>query len=285
MKPMNLDFSKSKKVFLVIGLIIGILVIFNSATYSVQYGTVGLLTRFGKIIGEAKDPGLHLKFPLVDKVVVYRTQKIVYETLANDTLYNSTNADYMDVSVDTNTKDGQQVSIRYTIRFYIVPDKIKDVAEKLGTESEVVEKIVKTDSRIWVRQIPRSYSANELYTGNIDVVADEITEKLVPIFEENGLVLDEFGIRAIQFADAYINAIEQKQIEAEKVKTEEFIAQQEEFKKKALITKAEGESEAQKLQEKTLTNNLIKKLYIEKWNGILPNIMTDGSSLLIDIKE
>lgn len=285
MKALNLDFSKSKNIFLIIGLIIGILVIFNSATYSVQYGTVGLLTRFGKIVGEAKNPGLHFKIPFVDKVVVYRTQKIVYETLANSALYDSTNADYMDVSVDTNTKDGQQVSIRYTVRFYIVPDEIKHVAENLGTEAEVVEKIVKTDSRIWVRQIPRSFSANELYTGNIDVVADQITEKLVPIFEKNGLVLDEFGIRAIQFADEYISAIEQKQIEAEKVKTEEFIAQQEEFKKKALITKAEGEAEAQRLQEKTLTNNLIKKLYIEKWNGILPNIMTDGSSLLIDITE
>jgi regulator of protease activity HflC (stomatin/prohibitin superfamily) len=124
-----------------------------------------------------------------------------------------------------------------------------------------------------------------LYTGNIDVVADEISEHLAPIFEENGLTLDEFGIRAIQFSDEYINAIEQKQIEAENVKTEEFKAQQEEFKKEALITRAEGEAAAQKLQETTLTDNLIKKMYIEKWNGVLPQVATDGSGLILNLNQ
>lgn len=260
--------------------VVGLFVLFQMSTFTVQYGTVGVLTRFGKIVGETKEPGLHLKVPLIDNVLAYRTQKIVYET-NSEPEFGSSLADYQDYPVDTNTKDGQLVSIRYTLRFSINPDEINSVATTLGTEAEVVEKIIKADSRIWVRQIPRNYSANELYTGNLDVVADEITKQLIPVFAENGITLDEFGIRSIKFSDDYVRAIEQKQIEAERVSTEQFIADQEKFKKQALITRAEGESEAQKLQQISLTKEVLQKLYIEKWNGIFPEVVADSNSNLI----
>ena len=262
--------------------ILAIFLGFNSY-FTVQFGTVAVLTRFGEIVGEPKDPGLHFKYPFVDRVLTYRTQKVIYETLSTQPYSNSSNADYQDFAVDTNTQDGQQVSIRYTVRFSIDPEEIKDVANTLGTESEVVEKVVKTDSRIWVRQIPRNYSANELYTNNLDNVSEEIFAKLEPIFNENGLILDEFGIRAIEFTEEYVDAIEQKQIEAEKVKTEEFIAQQEEFKKQAQITRAEGEAESQRLQQDSLNDKLLQKLYIEQWNGVLPEVVSGDSGLLFNL--
>lgn len=259
---------------------------FSSAVFTVQYGTVGVLTRFGKITGDPAEPGLHFKIPFVDKVVTYRTQKIIYETLdPNLGLYtNNSNADYQDYAVDTTTKDGQQVSIRYTVRFSINPDEIKNIANNIGTEEEVIEKIVKTDSRIWARNVPRNYSALELYTGNIEQVSLEIRDILEPIFEENGLILDEFGIRSINFDDSYVAAIEQKQIEKERISTEEYIAQQEEYKKLALITKAEGEAEAQRLQQATLNDQVLQKLYLEKWDGVLPNTMcSDSNGIMLNV--
>jgi regulator of protease activity HflC (stomatin/prohibitin superfamily) len=263
------------------------LIIFSSTVYSVRYGTVGVVTRFGQIVGESVKPGLHVKIPFVDRVLVYRTQKIIYETLSDDAMSNSySRADYQDFAVDTTTKDGQQVSLRYSLRFSIDPDKVKQIAERLGTEEEVIEKVVKTDSRIWSRSITRNYAALDLYSGNIEEVAEKIYEKLDPLFAENGIILDEFGIRSINFQADYVDAIEQKQIEKERISTEEYKAQQEEFRKEALITKAEGEAAAQRLQQQTLSKELIQKLYIEKWNGILPEILTgDASSLLIDIND
>lgn len=273
-------------IFTVLALLFVGVMLFNASTFSVQYGQVSILTRFGKIVGDPKDPGLHFKVPFIDEVVTYRTQKIVYETLSFTPYSGGSNSDYQDFAVDTNTKDGQQVSIRYTVRFSIDPEKIKDVANTLGTEEEVVEKIVKTDSRIWARQIARNYSAADLYTGNVDEVSEEIAEKLLPIFEDNGLILDEFGIRSLEFTEEYIQAVEQKQIEKEKVSTEEFIAQQEEFKKKAAITKAEGEAEAQRLQQASLNQALINKLWIEKWNGQLPDVVAgDSSGLILDLGD
>lgn len=261
------------------------LVLFFDTVFTVQYGTIGVLTRFGQIVGEPLKPGLHVKIPFVDGLIVYRTQKVIYETLANPNEGQS-RADYQDFPVDTTTKDGQQISIRFSVRFSVNPDSVKSIAENLGTEREVVEKIVKTDARIWTRNIPRDYAAIDLYTGNIEEVSKRIAQALTPRFEENGIFLDEFGIRSITFQTDYVDAVEQKQVEKERVVTEQYKAQQEEFKKKALITRAEGEAAAQRLQQSTLSNNLIKKLWIEKWNGILPTTMAgDSSTFLIDLKK
>lgn len=254
-------------------------VTFRSTVYSVKYGTVGVVTRFERVTGEVVEPGLHVKIPYVDKVVVYRTQKVIYETLAMDAY---SNADYTDYPVDTTTSDGQQVSLRFTVRFSVDPDKVTFVANNLGTEAEVVEKVVKTDARIHARSIPRKYKAIDLYSGNVEVVQQEIEDILRPIFEENGLMLDEFGVRSINFQPEYVAAVEEKQIESERVKTEEYKAAQEEFKKKARITQAQGEAEAQRLQQSTLTSEMIQKIYIEKWNGILPEV-TCGENMILDI--
>jgi len=143
---------------------------------------------------------------------------------------------------------------------------------------------VKTDSRIWARSIPRNYSALDLYSGNIENVSQEISDKLEPIFEENGLILDEFGIRSINFQADYVEAMEQKQIEKEKITTEEYKADQEEYKKNASVTKAKGEAESQKLQQQTLTPELIRKMWIEKWNGQLPStVCGEDSNTLIQM--
>lgn len=276
---------KGVKIFGVVILGLFVLGIFTDTLYTIKYGTIGVVTRFGQIVGNPVEPGLHIKVPFVDSVIVYRTQKIIYETLANPN-EGASNADYQDYPVDTTTKDGQQVSVRFSVRFSVNPERVKSVAESLGTEQELVEKIIKTDARIWARNIPRDFAAIDLYSGNIEEASIKIAEALKPRFEENGLILDEFGIRSINFQQDYVDAVEQKQVEKERVITEQYIAQQEEFKKKASITKAEGESAAQRLQQQTLSANLIKKLWIEKWNGILPATMAgDSSSFLIDLKK
>lgn len=38
---------------------------------------------------------------------------------------------------------------------------------------------------------------------------------------------------------------------------------------------------AQRAQEDTLSELLIKKMWIEKWNGQLPNTMTEDAGILI----
>jgi regulator of protease activity HflC (stomatin/prohibitin superfamily) len=199
----------------------------------VKAGTIKVVTRFGRVTGRMLRPGAHFVIPLAEGTITYNTKKVTYEA-SNEPL--RSNATYTDVPVDTTTLDGQQIELNYTARFSVDPTKAGWIANNIGTEADIVEKIVKTDTRIHARNIAREFNAADLYTGNISQVQKAIEDRLRPIFEENGLLLDEFGIRAIAFTDDYISAIEAKQIEKERVITEENIAKQEVFRKEARIT-------------------------------------------------
>lgn len=249
----------------------------TSAFAVIDNGTVGVVTRFGQVQERVMKPGLNFKIPIADRVLVYNTQKIIYETSQHPL---ESFADYTDYPIETTTADGQQIQVTYSVRFSVDPNKVTWLANNLGTERQIVEKIVKTDTRINTRNIPREYKAIDLYTGNIQEVSIQIADSLRPLFEENGIILDEFGVRNVIFSSEYVNAIESKQIEAEKIVTEQNIAEQEKYKKQAAITRAEGEAEAQRLQQQTLTAELLQKLWIEKWNGQLPTYQGEGTPLI-----
>ena len=242
---------------------------------------VAVHTRLGQIKGQL-GPGLHFVLPVVDSIHRYTTRLITYETSSYP---ESSKADYTDLPVDTTTKDGQPVHIKYTVRFRINPEKVLWVYKNLGTEGDVVEKVVKTDSRGHVRTLAREFAAQDLYSGNIRELEDLVTNELSKLFTDKGLILDEFVIRGIDFSNEYVKAIEQKQIEKERVETEKYRAQQEQFRKQKVITKAQAEAEAQRLLQKTITRELLMKMYIEKWNGKLPEVVTGDSPLIMDLKS
>jgi regulator of protease activity HflC (stomatin/prohibitin superfamily) len=266
-----------------LAIFIFVFILLVSSFRIVSAGTVKVVTRFGRVTGRMLNPGAHFILPLAEKTITYNTKKVTYE--ASNQPKNS-KATYTDFSVDTTTKDGQQIELNYTVRFSIEPKKAGWIANNIGTELDVVEKIVKTDTRIHARNIARGFNAADLYTGNISEMQKAVEDFLRPIFEENGLLLDEFGVRGITFTDDYISAIEAKQIEKERVITEENIARQEDFRKEARIIKAQGQAEEQRLQRETLTDALLMKMWIEKWDGKVPDIMAgDQGNLLFQIPK
>jgi len=224
-------------------LVFAIMAVLNSYTV-VEAGNVAVVKRLGRVI-TVFDPGLHWKLPFIDNTVTYRTQEIVYETSDNP---DASKADYRDFEVDTATSDGQQITARYTVRFRIKPQEAANIVNNLGTEKEVVEKVVKQNSRVWVRNLLRNYEASQLYSGDIRAAQDNITEQLRSDFEQEGLELIFFGLRQIGFTEAYKQAVENKQIEAENIITKQNLARQAEFEKVRIITEAEAEAERQRLE-------------------------------------
>ena len=252
----------------------------------VRAGEIGVVTRVGRVTGRILGPGANFIIPVLESTINYNTKKIIYEIAERDKQLSS-EADYKDFPVDTNTEDGQQVDIFYTVRFSIDSSRAAWIAQNIGSEIALVEKVVKTESRIWARNIPRRFTAETLYTGDGSVqVQNEIFDALETTFEENGLILDSVGIREIKFTDQYIGAIEAKQIEAVKVETEKNKAEQAIYQKEARITQAEGQAQEQSLQRETLNAQVLEKIkldnqkmFIDKWNGVMPKIVGSEGTL------
>lgn len=270
---------------IIVGLIILVVVILPLLSislpfFTVKYGQIAVINRLGKI-SRVASPGLNYKIPLIEGVDFYSMQKIIYET---SDYQEQSGAEYKDQPVDSSTSDGQQISLRYTIRFQINPDKIEWVAQNLGKEEQILERIIKAESRSMVRNIAREYTAQELYTGDVFKFQTNVTKILKDKFDKNGILLDEFLVRQIKFDEGYVKAVEQKQIEKEKVKTEEYKAEQEKFRKLQTITKAEGQGKAQEILKLTIDPLVLQKMAIDKWNGILPNYL-NGPLPFLSIKE
>lgn len=223
-----------------IAVVVIVVLITGALAYTpVEYGKVALITRFGAVTGRVLQPGLNWRIPFMDGVIRYRTQEIVYETAEV-----ATTAAYYDVPTDTTTSDGQQISLKFSVRFHIDPTKVVGIANTLGSEEDVVAKVVKFHSRILARNIPKQYKAADLYAGDILEVQEQFREELEPLLSKDGVILDDFGLRMISFEEEYVQAVEQKQIEAEKITAEEYKRDQATFQAEAVVELAKGEAQA-----------------------------------------
>jgi len=239
---------------LVVAVFLAIVLVLMSVTI-VEPGTVGVVVRWGQVY-DVFHPGLHFRIPVADSIVNLRTVRLTYETSDQP---GESMADYTDPPVDTSSSDGQRVDIRYTIRFHLDSAKAKWIIQNYNAEKYLVERVVKADSRSFARNTGREYTAIQLYSGDVFAYQRALAEVLAPIFEENGMILDEVLVRSIGFDDNYIQAVEQKQIAQEMVKTRKHEAEQAEEEARrmenlaygeaqAAIEKARGEAEAVRLR-------------------------------------
>ncbi len=191
---------------IVVGVIIFIvvLVIVLQSFVVVQAGNVRVLTQFGRTVGVTFQPGIHIKAPFIQNTVNYSTRQVTYET---SDFPETSQSNYPDFSVDTTSLDGQQITIKYTIRFAIDGQKAEWILNNLGTMDQLVEKVVKTEARSLSRNIPKKYSAAQLYSAGVFDVMQEIGDTLRPVFDKNGIIMDEFLLRKIDFTEQYFNVL------------------------------------------------------------------------------
>jgi len=142
---------------------------------------------------------------------------------------------------------------------------------------QLVEKVVKAEARSLSRNIPKKYTAAQLYSEQVFDLQKELEDTLLPIFEEKGIILDEFLLRKIDFTGRYFDVLEEKQIAEERIVVEKNILEQEKIKKEQAIIQAEAEAiqietkgEAIKTYPQIIQLEFIQKLSPNiKW-GILP---------------
>jgi regulator of protease activity HflC (stomatin/prohibitin superfamily) len=257
----------------VIAFIFALILILNTFVV-VQAGNVRVLTQFGRTVGVTFHPGIHLKIPFVQNTINYSTRQVTYET--GDTPETSM-ANYPDLAVDTTSSDGQQVQLKFTVRFAIDGQQAEWILNNIGTMGDLVEKVVKTEARSYARNIPKKYTAAQLYSEQVFDVQEELGNTLRPIFEANGIILDEFLLRKIDFTEEYFNVLEDKQIAEERIVVEQNVLEQEKIRKEQAIIQAEAEARQIEIKGEALKENpeIIQLEFIQKLSpnitwGILP---------------
>ena len=243
--------------FRYVAIIFIVAILFFGSFYTVSAGHRGVLLTFGKPSDTSMTEGLHLKIPLVQKVVKMevRTQKT-------------------ERIVDSSSKDLQDVQTTVALNFHVRPESTHKLYTEIGLYYG--ERIIQPSIEEVVKSISATYTAEELITKRPDVkreIRETITEKLAPYH----LVVDDMNIVNFQFSKEFDKAIESK-VTAEQLKLKaERDLERIKIEKEQKIAQAQGEAEALRLQRMVVTPELIQlreiemmMSAIEKWDGVMP---------------
>lgn len=218
----------------------------------IKTGEVGIKTRFGKIIGSTSSEGIVFKSPL-DKVSKIDIKVQKYENK---------------VELSTSTKDMQIVNnIKVSVNYQIDSMKVVDLYKKVGIKYN--ETVLEPAIQETIKAVISKYTAEELVTKRSDISLD-ISNTLNEKINEYGISSVAVAINNFDFSEAYNQAIENKAVAEQEVQTSRNQLEKSRVEAEKKIIGAEATNRANELLKQNVTDEVLMKQFIEKWDGKLP---------------
>lgn len=250
-----------KKIVAIIVIIILAIILFFSSFRIIKSGEVGIKVRFGKVINTQMNEGVNFKIPFIEKIVKMnvRVQKTEIET-------------------ESSSKDLQLVNMKLAVNYRVNGEKATSLYKNVGTKYEDI--VLQPAIQESVKAVTSRYTAEELITKRNEV-SNECVKELDNKVKKYGLSVDNFNITNFNFSSEFNKAIEEKQVAEQKVLTAKQELEKAKVDAEKKIVQAEAEKKSNELKQQTLTDNIIKEKFIEKWDGKLPTVSGGGS--IIDV--
>ena len=258
--------NKNKKTLAALDIGIIILIIFTilciigvGSIRTINSGEVGIRVRFGKVISTQMDEGINFKIPIVEKIVKMNIQ-----------------VQKVEVTTESSSKDLQLVNMQLAVNYRVDGTKATDLYKNVGTNYEAV--VLQPAIQESIKAITSRYTAEELITKRNEVSA-ECMKELDAKVNKYGLTIDNFNITNFNFSAEFNRAIEEKQVAEQKVLTAKQELEKSKVEAEKKIVEAEAEKKANEMKQQSLTDNVIKDKFIDKWDGKLPSV-TGGNSII-----
>lgn len=255
--------KKGIKILIIIPIIMLFLVItlFNSFKV-IKSGEVGLKVRFGKITDTSLSEGLNMKLPYIEKIVKVNIK--VQKT---------------ELNTESSSKDLQTITTLLAVNYNVEKKSATTLYRNVGKNYE--ETILLPAIQESIKAVMSNFTAEEVITKR-NQVSDLCLEQIQEKVKKYGIYIDDFNIIDLDFSPEYSKAIEEKQVAEQKVLTAKQELEKEKIEAEKKIVKAEAEKRANELKQQTLTDNIIKEKFIEKWNGELPKATSGNAIFNID---
>lgn len=219
-----------------------LLVLLYAAIAYVPAGHVGVLTLFGRVTGEVLPEGTHLVNPFkVNTKMSVRTQELKEKA-----------------SVPSN--EGLIVTLDTSLLFRLNPQKAAEVYQKLGTQ--YVETVVEPMLRSTIRSVTASHSANALYTGAREEVAQQVHKELTRLLGGQGIEVQSILLRDVQLPSTLRVSIEAKQRAEQEALQMSFVLQKERQEAERKRIEAQGIADFQRIVAQGISQQLLT------WKGI-----------------
>ena len=242
----------NKKITTIAIIVVIVLITLFSSFQIIASGEVGLKVRFGKIVDTSLKEGLNLKIPYIEQI-----QKVNIKVQKSE------------ITVESSTKDMQTINTTIAVNYRVDADKASNLYRTVGNsyEGTVLEPAIKESIKSAIAQ----YNAEEITTKRNEV-SKNCLEALQGKVEKYGIIVEDFNLTNFSFSVEYTKAIEDKQVAEQKLQKAKLEAE-------AKIVEAEATKKSNDLLKQSLTDELIAKQFIEKWDGHLPTTYAGGDIL------
>ena len=264
-------------ILLIVALLLFIFVPFSFHT--VETGEVAVVKRWGAA-KEVKEPGTHFGLWISDNYVKYDVK-----------------VQNVDITAATYSSDAQTMDVQMVLQYQIMADKVMDINKHYGS-LEALQGRIQSIAIEKTKAVLSSYKA-------MDIIADRAAmspavEEAIrsAIGEEYYVTVTTVVLTNIDFSDAFEKAVEDKMIAeqnklkadyenqtavakaeadaAAKLKTAQADIDIAKAEAEAKKIAADGEAEANKIIAESLTEEVLKMKYYEKWTGQLPYTVVNG---------
>lgn len=272
--------KKTTKIIIIAAVIVVLaaIVLMNSFTV-VDAGHTGVLVTLGKVNETVLQEGIHMKIPFIQQCVKIDNRIVKLE-----------------VQTEAFSKDLQSVMTTLAINYRVDTSKSYSIYKNIGANYEAV--LVTPAVNEVLKAITAKYTAEESVT-NRALISDGLVDGLNDKLNNIGLYVTDVNIINFDFSEAFITAIEEKQVAQQKllkaetekqtaIKNAEADAETIRIKANAeadqIKIKANAEAEANKTIAASLTPQVIENKKLEKWDGVLPKV-TGGASTFVSVDE
>lgn len=262
-------FRKAK--FLVLLAVLLMVILMLNPFVMIGAGERGVVLNFGAVQGTVLGEGLHLRVPLMQKVI-----KIDVKVHKSQT------------DAEAASKDLQDTHSTIAVNYHILPDKANWVYQNIGVLYK--ERIIDPTLQEVVKAVTARYTAVELITQR-EKIRTEIKDLLKQRLMSYNIIIDDFSIVNFKFSQQFAQAIEAKQTAEQLALKAQWDLSRIKVEADQKIAQARAEAEALRLQKENVSPNLIKLRQIEavmeairKWDGHLPKV-TAGAVPFIDVKS
>lgn len=281
------EYEKVSKTWRVTPLIIAVaLLIISSSFVIIPTGYTGVRTTFGQIDEVTVQNGFNWKLPFVQSVEVVNNKQ-------------------QDISFDGQVwcETGERTTIYYeaiTVTYQINPEKSAWIYANVSSYKDALVSPSLVTSAIKAS----SKSLSDVDATNRSAIEPLAMENIQKSLDEkygDGIVyINKVTINNADFEDSYNAAIaakQQAQLEAEQQAIEnqraidkatadaEVMRKTAEAEAQAKLIAAEAEAQANEMLERSLTDMILGQMYIEKWDGKLPDFVAgeDATSVMIPV--
>lgn len=247
---------------LVIGIPLLIILFFLFCFRTVGAGQVGIITRFGEV-NRVATSGIAIKLPWPVERIVKMETRVQKEELESAAA----------------TEDLQDVNARLALNYALTNETALRVYKELGPEYK--ERVVTPAVQESFKSSTAQYTAQELITKRAEAKG-KAYESIKSRLDKYGIRVVDLNIVNLSYSADFNKAIEAVQVANQNVARARQELETTKVEAEKQITAAQGAAEAQRLQQSTITPQLLQLKAIEKWDGKMPTT-TAGEGTIFSI--